>query len=85
MKRLNPSDYEKLKSLADLHKKIDEEIKELNQENRNLIKKVKSKTDAVLKVRNIVYPGVKISINRKSLFIKEKITNKIFTLSEDRK
>ena len=83
MKRLNKREYEKLKILASRHKELSADIVAITVENRQLIKKVRLPSSSFVKVANIIYPGVKIIINRKQLLITEQLRSKTFALSDD--
>lgn len=84
MKRLNEEMYKKMKGLADKHKDVLEEIKLLNEENKNLIKTVRNRSNSFIKISDVVFPGVKIIINRFSYIAKEKMHSKTFSLTEDK-
>lgn len=84
MKRLNEAMYKKLKLLADRHKEIIDDMKKLNDENKELIQAVRKYSGAYVKILNTIYPGTKITINRKSFLVKEKLFSKTFQLSEDK-
>jgi len=83
MKRLNSQCAEKVKILANEHKKIVAEIETLKAKNLKINSQIYIPTESKILVKGTVFPGVKIGINGRFMIINNPIRSKTFVLSQD--
>ncbi len=82
MKRFNPQSAEKVRLLANEHKRIVAEIDAIKAENLRLTNEIYVPTSSKISVSGSIYPGVKIGINGRFMIIKEPMRAKTFVLSK---
>ena len=85
MKRLNSSDAEKVKLLAEEHKNLVAEIDKLHEQNMLINSDIYVPTQSKIIVKGMIYPGVKIGINGRFMNIHEPMQAKTFLLSKENK
>ena len=83
MKRLNPTQVESLKTIADERKSHLSQVEDLKEQNEELKNKTLEPSSAYLKCTRKIYPGVTIIINGRQLEIKEVMNGKTFQLSKE--
>lgn len=83
MKKLTPKNAEKVKVLANEHKKIVAETEAIKEENLKLTNEIYVPTSSKISVKGSIYPGVKIGINGRFMIVKEPMRSKTFVLSKD--
>jgi uncharacterized protein len=83
MKRLNTQSGEKVKILANEHKKLVAEIDSIKEQNLKITNEIYLPTSSKISVNGSIYPGVKIGINGRFLTINEVMKAKTFVLSSD--
>ena len=81
MKRLNPKFAERLKLLAELHKKLVAEIEDLKAKNLQITNEIYVPTASKIIVKGMIYPGVRIGINGRFMMINNPVRCKTFVLS----
>jgi len=83
MKRLNPKCVEKVKILANEHKRLLAEIESLKEANMKITNEIYVPTSSKISINGPIYPGVRIGINGRFLNVLEPMRAKTFTLSND--
>jgi uncharacterized protein len=83
MKRLNTQSGEKVKILANEHKKLVAEMDSIKEQNLKITNEIYLPTSSKISVNGSVYPGVKIGINGRFLTINQVMKAKTFVLSSD--
>lgn len=83
MKRLNDQFREKVKILADEHKRLIAEIENLKVVNLKITNEIYVPTSSKISIGGPIYPGVKIGINGRFFIVNEPMRSKSFFLSND--
>lgn len=83
MKRLNDKCKDKVKFLANEHKRIIADIENLKAENLKITNEIYVPTNSKISVNGTIYPGVKIGINGRFFIVNEPMRAKTFVLSKD--
>ncbi len=83
MKRLNDQFREKVKILAEEHKRLVAEIENLKEENLKITNEIYVPTSSKISIGGPIYPGVKIGINGRFFIVNEPMRSRSFFLSND--